>query len=62
MGNESSTVCSPTTQFPATVPPQELRRTTLLQHIKVPLAWQDWMKANGLNTITSRFAPSCNLY
>ena len=36
-------------------------RATLLQHIEVPLAWQDWMQANSLDTSASRFGPGLNL-
>ena len=42
--------------------PQDLLRATLLQHIEVPLAWQDWMEAHGLDTSASRFGPGFNLY
>lgn len=42
--------------------PQDLVCATLLQHIEVPLAWQDWMQAHGLDTSASRFGPGFNLY
>ena len=51
IGKETSIVCSP--QLRDALPlhtPQDLLRATLLQHIEVPLAWQDWMEANGLDT------------
>ena len=63
IGKETSIVCSP--QLRDTLPlhtPQDLLRATLLQHIEVPLAWQDWMEANGLDTSASRFGPGFNLY
>ena len=63
IGNETSIVCSP--QLQAALPlntPQDLMRATLLQHIEVPLAWQDWMEAHGLDTSASRFGPGFNLY
>ncbi len=56
-------MCSP--QLQAALPlhtPQDLMRATLLQHIEVPLAWQDWMEAHGLDTSASRFGPGFNLY
>lgn len=63
IGKETSIVCSP--QLRDALPlhtPQDLLRATLLQHIEVPLAWQDWMEANGLDTSASRFGPGFNLY
>ena len=63
IGKETSIVCSP--QLRDTLPlhtPQDLLRATLLQHIEVPLAWQDWMEAHGLDTSASRFGPGFNLY
>ena len=63
IGKEISIVCS--SQLQAALPlhtPQDLMRATLLQHIKVPLAWQDWMEAHGLDTSASRFGPGFNLY
>ena len=42
IGKETSIVCSP--QLRDALPlrtPQDLMRATLLQHIEVPLAWQD---------------------
>lgn len=63
IGKETSIVCSP--QLRDALPlrtPQDLMHATLLQHIEVPLAWQDWMEANGLDTSASRFGPGFNLY
>ena len=48
IGKETSIVCSP--QLRDTLPlrtPQDLLRAALLQHIEVPLAWQDWMEATA---------------
>ncbi|GKT01107.1 MULTISPECIES: LysR substrate-binding domain-containing protein [unclassified Acidovorax] len=63
IGQETSIVCSP--QLRDTLPLRtqaDLQHATLLQHIEVPLAWHDWMAANGCDTGGSRFGPGFNLY
>jgi DNA-binding transcriptional LysR family regulator len=63
VGKETSIVCS--AQLRDSLPLRtvdDLQRTTLLQHIEVPLAWHDWMEANGCDTSGSRFGPGFNLY
>lgn len=63
IGKETCIVCNP--QLRDALPlhtPQDLVRATLLQHIEVPLAWQDWLEAHRLDTCASRFGPGFNLY
>ncbi len=63
IGKETSIVCSPLLRDALPLcTPQDLMRATLLQHIAVPLAWQDWMEAHGLETSASRFGPGLYLY
>lgn len=63
IGRENSVICSPQLRDALALrTPQDLERTTLLQHIEVPLAWQDWLTAQGCSTSGSRFGPGFNVY
>ncbi|WP_406622616.1 LysR substrate-binding domain-containing protein [Acidovorax sp. SDU_ACID1] len=63
IGKETSIVCSPQLRDTLALrAPADLERATLLQHIEVPLAWQDWLEAHGCDASGSRFGPGFNLY
>ena len=63
IGRETSIVCSPQLRDALQLEhPQDISRATLLQHIELPLAWQDWLKAHECDTSGGRFGPGFNLY
>ena len=63
IGRETSIVCSPQLRESLQLTqPRDISRATLLQHIEVPLAWQDWLRAYQCDTAGSRFGPGFNQY
>ena len=42
--------------------PEDVLQQTLLQHIEVPGAWQEWMQAHDLDSSTSLFGPGFTQY
>lgn len=63
IGEETSIVCSRQLRDSIGLQtPKDLQRATLLQHIEIPLAWQDWMDAHQCDASGSRFGPGFNQY
>ena len=60
-GHEVSLVCSPGLRD-ALRTPADVASHTLLQHIEVPDAWTEWMRAHAMNTDESRFGPGFTQY
>lgn len=60
-GKTISLVCAPTLAQQLKSPNDVLQQT-LLQHIEVPGAWEEWMHAHGLDTSASLFGPGFTQY
>ena len=60
-GKTISLVCSPSLASQLQHPGDVLTQT-LLQHIEVPGAWDEWMRAHGLDTNASLFGPGFTQY
>lgn len=64
IGRENCVVCSPELRDSEGLrQPEDLVRMTLLQHVEVPYAWQEWLQTQGLARQTNGlFGPRFNQY
>ncbi|MDB5893682.1 MAG: transcriptional regulator, LysR family [Rhodoferax sp.] len=63
IGKETSLVCSPGLQAELKLNNvAQLEHATLLQHVEVPFAWQEWLDAHHGQALNGLFGPRFNQY
>jgi len=63
LGRETSVVCSAAYRDGQKIRGfEDLKRCVLLQHIELPLSWEDWFNANAGEFESARFGPGFNLF